>query len=97
MLSCRDLVFRQGGKVLWQNLTFRISAGERVGIHAPSGTGKTTWGRVLAGWQKTTAGDVLLDGSQLLLHQYGPVPLVPQHPELRFIPCRSAGDGVREV
>ncbi|ECY4801119.1 peptide ABC transporter ATP-binding protein, partial [Salmonella enterica subsp. enterica serovar Enteritidis] len=38
MLSCRDLVIRQGGKVLWQNLTFRISAGERVGIHAPSGT-----------------------------------------------------------
>ncbi|EBQ9464083.1 peptide ABC transporter ATP-binding protein, partial [Salmonella enterica subsp. enterica serovar Wangata] len=22
MLSCRDLVIRQGGKVLWQNLTF---------------------------------------------------------------------------
>ncbi|ECN0876792.1 peptide ABC transporter ATP-binding protein, partial [Salmonella enterica subsp. enterica serovar Enteritidis] len=21
MLSCRDLVIRQGGKVLWQNLT----------------------------------------------------------------------------
>lgn len=51
MLSCRDLVIRQGGKVLWQNLTFTISAGERVGIHAPSGTGKTTLGRVLAGWQ----------------------------------------------
>ncbi len=51
MLSCRDLVIRQGGKVLWQNLTFTISAGERVGIHAPSGTGKTTLGRVPAGWQ----------------------------------------------
>lgn len=63
MLSCRDLVIRQGGKVLWQKLTFAISAGERVGIHAPSGTGKTTLGRVLAGWQKPTAGDVLLDGS----------------------------------
>ncbi|HAT5608377.1 TPA: peptide ABC transporter ATP-binding protein, partial [Salmonella enterica subsp. enterica] len=25
MLSCRDLVIRQGGKVLWQNLTFTIS------------------------------------------------------------------------
>lgn len=44
MLSCRDLVIRQGGKVLWQNLTFTISAGERVGIHAPSGTGKQRWG-----------------------------------------------------
>ncbi|MBA3175589.1 ATP-binding cassette domain-containing protein [Salmonella enterica] len=97
MLSCRDLVIRQGGKVLWQNLTFAISAGERVGIHAPSGTGKTTLGRVLAGWQKPTAGDVLLDGSPLLLHQYCPVQLVPQHPELTFNPWRSAGDAVRDA
>lgn len=44
MLSCRDLVIRQGGKVLWQNLTFTISAGERVGIHAPSGTGENNVG-----------------------------------------------------
>ncbi|SUG20423.1 peptide ABC transporter ATP-binding protein [Salmonella enterica subsp. arizonae] len=44
MLSCRDLVICHGGKVLWQNLTFAISAGERVGIHAPSGTGeKRRW------------------------------------------------------
>ncbi|EAA7091135.1 TPA: ATP-binding cassette domain-containing protein [Salmonella enterica] len=97
MLSCRDLVIRQGGKVLWQNLTFTISAGERVGIHAPSGTGKTTLGRVLAGWQKPTAGDVLLDGSPLPLHQYCPVQLVPQHPELTFNPWRSAGDAVRDA
>ncbi len=76
MLSCRDLVIRQGGKVLWQNLTFTISAGERVGIHAPSGTGKQRWG-ASAGWQKPTAGDVLLDGSPLPLHQYCPVQLVP--------------------
>ncbi len=33
-------------KVLWQNLTFTISAGERVGIHAKR-NGKTTLGRVL--------------------------------------------------
>ncbi len=49
MLSCRDLVIRQGGKVLWQNLTFTISAGERVGIHAPSGTGKTALLQIVGG------------------------------------------------
>lgn len=96
MLSCRDLVIRQGGKVLWQNLTFTISAGERVGIHAPSGTGKTTLGRV-GRMAKPTAGDVLLDGSPLPLHQYCPVQLVPQHPELTFNPRRSAGDAVRDA
>ena len=51
MLCCRDVTIRQGEKVLWQNLTFSLRPGERIGICAPSGTGKTTLGRVLAGWQ----------------------------------------------
>lgn len=96
MLSCRDLVIRQGGKVLWQNLTFTISAGERVGIHAPSGTGKTTLGRVWpdgkadggrrsAGRQPVTPASVLSGTA------------CPQHPELTFNPRRSAGDAVRDA
>lgn len=43
MLCCRDVVIRQGGKVLWQNLTFSLAVGERMGICAPSGTGKPRW------------------------------------------------------
>lgn len=59
---------------------------ERIGICAPSGTGKTTLGRVLAGWQKPTSGDILIDDQPLPMHQYCPVQLVPQHPELTFNP-----------
>ncbi|KJT94726.1 ABC transporter ATP-binding subunit, partial [Salmonella enterica subsp. enterica serovar Heidelberg str. 76-0300] len=33
----------------------------------------------------------------LPLHQYCPVQLVPQHPELTFNPWRSAGDAVRDA
>ncbi|HGY1164670.1 TPA: ATP-binding cassette domain-containing protein [Citrobacter braakii] len=97
MLCCRDVVIRQGGKVLWQNLNFSLVAGERMGICAPSGTGKTTLGRVLAGWQKPTSGEVLVDDSPLPTHQYCPVQLVPQHPELTFNPWRSTGDAVRDA
>ncbi|WP_323661016.1 ATP-binding cassette domain-containing protein [Pectobacterium versatile] len=97
MLCCHDLVIRQGNKMLWQNLTFSVSAGESLGIYAPSGTGKTTLGRVLAGWQKPTSGHVLLDGKPLPVNNYCPVQLVPQHPELTFNPWRSAGDSVHDA
>lgn len=63
-----------------------LYTGERIGICAPSGTGKTTLGRVLAGWQKPTSGDILVDEQPLPMHQYCPVQLVPQHPELTFNP-----------
>lgn len=86
MLCCRDVTIRQGEKVLWQNLTFSLHPGERIGICAPSGTGKTTLGRVLAGWQKPTSGDILVDEQPLPMHKYCPVQLVPQHPELTFNP-----------
>ncbi|WP_241262179.1 ATP-binding cassette domain-containing protein, partial [Citrobacter freundii] len=97
MLCCRDVTIRQGEKVLWQNLTFSLHPGERIGICAPSGTGKTTLGRVLAGWQKPTSGDILVDEQPLPMHQYCPVQLVPQHPELTFNPRRSTGDAVHDA
>lgn len=65
MLSCRDLLIRQGEKVLWQNLSFSLRPGERLGLSTPSGSGKTTLGRVLAGWQKPLSGEVWLMVSRL--------------------------------
>lgn len=56
MLICQDLTVHQGGKCLWQGLELSLRPGERLGISAPSGFGKTTLGRVLAGWQKATSG-----------------------------------------
>lgn len=97
MLCCREVTICQGGKVLWQNLNFSLRPGERIGVCAPSGTGKTTLGRVLAGWQKPTSGDILVDDQPLPMHQYCPVQLVPQHPELTFNPRRSTGDAVYDA
>ncbi|HGL6687275.1 ATP-binding cassette domain-containing protein [Citrobacter farmeri] len=97
MLSCHDLVIRQGNKTLWKDLTLSISGGQRIGIFAPSGRGKTTLGRVLAGWQKPSSGYVLLDDKPLPIHRYCPVQLVPQHPELTFNPWRNTGDSVHDA
>ncbi|MGY3929536.1 ATPase DppE [Aeromonas encheleia] len=98
MFEVRDLSLHQGERPLWQGLTLAIKAGERLGLAAPSGHGKTTLGRVLAGWQLAgEGGQILLDGQPLPLKGYHPVQLVPQHPELCFNPYRSTGQALWDV
>lgn len=102
MFEVKDLTIRQGQGPLWQGLNLRIQAGERLGLSAPSGHGKTTLGRVLAGWQPAGAplgewGQILLDGAPLPTRGYNPVQLVPQHPELSFNPYRSTGQSLWDV
>ncbi|MGL5498904.1 MAG: ATP-binding cassette domain-containing protein, partial [Aeromonas sobria] len=63
MFEVRDLTIAQGERPLWQELSLTVKAGERLGISAPSGYGKTTLGRVLAGWQPVRgSGEIVLDG-----------------------------------
>ncbi|HAM14800.1 MAG TPA: ABC transporter ATP-binding protein [Eggerthellaceae bacterium] len=63
-----------------------VQPGERVALHAPSGTGKTTLCRILAGYEQPWEGRVLCDGRPLPLRGACPVQLVGQHPELAVDP-----------
>jgi ATP-binding cassette subfamily F protein 3 len=56
---------------LFQNVTFRLEAGERAGLVAPNGAGKSTLLRVLAGEIAADAGSVLLkkEGKLAYYHQ----------------------------
>ena len=65
MLELRSLTIAQGERPLWQGLSLTVKAGERLGISAPSGYGKTTLGRVLAGWQPIWAGGQFLLDQQV--------------------------------
>ena len=65
-----------------KDISLSVSSGERVGLKAPSGRGKTTLCRLLAGYERPVKGQVLLDGK--LLKDYRgicPVQMVWQHPE----------------
>ena len=62
-----DHVFRvypteDGGSAALQGLTFTVQEGEIVVVFGPSGSGKTTMLRILAGFDRPSAGrvDVLL-------------------------------------
>lgn len=97
MLQAHDLDIIQNGIPLWQKLNISVNPGERLGIFAPSGYGKTTLGRVFAGWQRPSAGSVWLDSQPLPLTGYCPVQLIPQHPERTFNPSRTTGAALNDI
>jgi len=58
-----------------------MEANERVGLIGPSGYGKSTLAKLLAGYEMPVSGDILLDGRPLPINGYCPVQLIYQHPE----------------
>ena len=82
MLEARDITFGYpGAKPLYSGFSLQVKPGERVALQAPSGFGKTTLCRVLAGFERPQAGEVLLDGRPLPCRGVCPVQLIQQHPE----------------
>ena len=83
-LEADNLTFRyprqRGGAVL-EGVRVVLRSGERLGLSAPSGRGKTTLCRLLAGWERPDRGRVLLDGVPLPNRGFCPVQLLWQHPE----------------
>lgn len=53
------------GRCIFQDVSFDIRPGETFGLMGPSGEGKSTLGRVIAGIEKPTYGTVYYEGSPL--------------------------------
>lgn len=88
MLRAENLWFRYGKSQHWilQGLNIEVSPGEIVGLSGPSGFGKTTLGKLLAGYLTPTEGRVTIDGKPLPTRRYSPVQLIFQNPELAINP-----------
>jgi ABC-type Fe3+/spermidine/putrescine transport system ATPase subunit len=65
MLEIRDISKTYQGAPLLHDLSFAIAAGEIVCLLGPSGTGKTTLLRIIAGLEEADAGDVLFQEQNL--------------------------------
>ena len=82
LLEAKDVSFRYGsGQWILRDVNIAIRRGERVGLVGPSGYGKSTLSRILAGYEKPSKGEVLWKGKPLPRKGYCPVQMIYQHPE----------------
>ena len=104
-LEARDISFRygEGERQVLAHVDLTVESGERVGIMAPSGFGKTTLLKILAGYERPESGEVLLDGTPLeRFRGYVPVQMIWQHPEqavnprVRMQAVLQEGDSISE-
>ena len=88
MLKAEELWFRYGTQLPWvvRDRSLAIAPGDVMGLMAPSGYGKTTLGKLLAGYLIPTQGNITLDAQPLPHRGYCPVQIVFQNPELAVNP-----------
>lgn len=58
-------VFAKKPKSVLKNISFKVNSGQTYGIAGESGTGKTTLGKIIAGIEKATTGEILFHGESL--------------------------------
>ena len=85
ILEAKNLTFRyprRGSAPVLCGVNLALKTGERLGLSAPSGRGKTTLCKLLAGWEEPSGGQALLDGLPVSRYRgFCPVQLLWQHPE----------------
>src|SRR5690606_30844326 len=95
VLSVQDLELRVGARLLMENVSFRVTQGDKIGLVGRNGAGKTTLTKVLAGELPATDGAVTRGG------EVGYLPQDPRSgdPEelarTRILNARGLGDLVR--
>lgn len=87
-IEAKNISFRYRERQPWifRNLSVSVEKGERVGLVGPSGYGKSTLVKLLAGYLRPVEGEILLDGKPLEKGGVSPVQLIYQHPEKAINP-----------
>ena len=98
-LEARELSFAygEGQKNILNHFNMTIKSGEVTGLMAPSGYGKTTLCKVLAGYEKPKQGAVFLDGAPFSWKRgYCPVQMIWQHAILALDPKMRMKESLEE-
>jgi phospholipid/cholesterol/gamma-HCH transport system ATP-binding protein len=65
LIEIEDLTFRRGERLIFDRLSLKVPRGKITAIMGPSGTGKTTLLKLIAGQLKPESGRVLVDGEDV--------------------------------
>src|SRR3954468_20747650 len=97
MITAHQLEVRAGARLLMENVSFRVAAGDKVGLVGRNGAGKTTLTKILAGEALPASGSVQKTG------EIGHLPQDPRigDPEVlardRILSARGLDDSVRRL
>jgi heme exporter protein A len=105
-LAAEKLACARGDRLVFENLDFKLEAGQALVVEGANGTGKTSLLRVIAGFLPTTQGSVVLatgtslisDGEERgrqvgwLGHQDGLKPQLSVEEQLHFFACLYGAD-----
>jgi ATPase subunit of ABC transporter with duplicated ATPase domains len=97
MITTQHLEVRAGARLLMENVSFRVAAGDKVGLVGRNGAGKTTLTKILAGEGLPASGSVLTTG------EVGYLPQDPRigNPEVvardRILSARGLDEVVRKL
>jgi peptide/nickel transport system ATP-binding protein len=99
VLRADEVSFRYDPHGPWvlESVTFAAAPGQVTALRGPSGRGKTTLARLLAGYLAPDLGRVTLDGGPLPRTGRSPVQLVLQHPEHALDPRWRLGRSLTEA
>lgn len=87
VLEVKNVSFRYGnGPWILKDVSMEVEQGERVVILGPSGYGKSTLAKIIAGYLKPLSGKVLWNNHDLPQNCFCPIQLIYQHPEKALNP-----------
>ncbi len=73
MITAHHLEVRAGARLLMENVSFRVGAGDKVGLVGRNGAGKTTLTKILAGEALPASGTVQATGAVGIRRRTRPV------------------------
>ena len=62
--------FKENKKNIFENLNFKISSGEIIGIEGENGVGKSTFLKIVSGLIKPSSGEIIIDGKNRKLEKF---------------------------
>lgn len=87
VLEVKNVSFRYGnGPWILRDVSMEVEQGERVVILGPSGYGKSTLAKIIAGYLEPLSGKVLWNNHDLPQNCFCPIQLIYQHPEKALNP-----------